>query len=192
MGIPLKLTMFFMVNFLALGYLVWYLMKTGNTYRQALRVAWDLIIFNQNEILFNNGSKRTGWCNLLKWTWRLMLLLYFLHWIISNAGSSLIFILILLFHGYWYIHATVFSGRIPDRILFTNDIWGIIYLEVTPGSGFYQKSLAELDLRKKNLLVLAVERDGRTLPFPKGIEILRPGDRILLFGELSSYRMVNS
>lgn len=43
-------------------------------------------------------------------------------------------------------------------------------------------SLSQLDLRKKNLLVLAILRSGRLIAFPKGQEVLSAGDSLLIFG----------
>ena len=43
-------------------------------------------------------------------------------------------------------------------------------------------TLSQLDLRKKNLLVLAILRSGRLIVFPKGQEVLSAGDRLLIFG----------
>lgn len=191
MEVSLKLALFSLVNLLALGMFIVYMLQRGFSYRQALRLAWERIIFHQNKVAFDNAGFQSGWSHWLKWTWRLMMLLYFLRWLISDMDSGAILLVILIFHGYWYFHAHVQTWKMPERILFTHDDWGVIYLEVVPGSGFNEKSLAELDLRKKNLLVLAVEREGRMLPFPKGIEILRPGDRILLFGEFNSYHTVH-
>ncbi len=44
-------------------------------------------------------------------------------------------------------------------------------------------TLAELDLRKKELLVLSISRSGKITIFPKGPEILLADDRLLVFGK---------
>lgn len=44
-------------------------------------------------------------------------------------------------------------------------------------------TLSELDLRKKNLLVLAILRAGQFVVFPKGPEVLSTGDRLVIFGK---------
>lgn len=43
-------------------------------------------------------------------------------------------------------------------------------------------SLADLDLRKRGLLILAVGRDGLYTHFPKGQAILAPGDHLIIYG----------
>jgi hypothetical protein len=49
-------------------------------------------------------------------------------------------------------------------------------------SSWAGRSLADLNLRKKDLLVLAINRGQEMLPFPKGPEILALGDELLVFG----------
>lgn len=189
----LKLGILFIVNLGALGYLIFSFMKLGHSYRGALRMVWDLIIFGiaGNHEYHHIHCKVKG-LHLVRRTWWLMIFLDCLAWIATGSGYGTLFIVfLLLFHGYWYWHASTSSAGDGEQILFADDHWGVIYREVHPDSGFNQKSLAELDLRKKNLLVLAIERDGQILPFPKGLEILKPGDRVLLFGEISSYKAVS-
>jgi hypothetical protein len=192
MGTPWKLAILLIANLLALGYRLGCLMKPGNTYRQALRIAWDLIILNQNEDINGSARLKTGYYSLLRRTWWLMIFLYLLNWIIFKTSAGTISILVLLLlHVYWYIHANITPEQAKDQLLFLNDNWGIIYREVDCSSGLDQKSLAELNLRKKNLLVLAIERDGQLVPFPKGLEVLKAGDRVLLFGSLSSFQAMS-
>lgn len=187
--IVLKLILLLLINLAALGYLIFSFIKLGNSYQWSLRIAWDLIILGAGNRTFHLKVKGLG---LIHRGWWLMLFLDCLVWVMTESNYSRYFILfLLLLHGYWYLHAAIHPGKLREQILFTGDDWGIIYREVELHSGLNQKSLAELDLRKKNLLVLAIERGGRMLPFPKGLEIIKPGDRILLFGSLSSYRMVN-
>lgn len=46
-------------------------------------------------------------------------------------------------------------------------------------------TLGELDLRKKNLLVLTIIRGEEIIPFPKGPEMLRHFDDLLIFGSMN-------
>lgn len=75
-------------------------------------------------------------------------------------------------------------------MIYLNTNWGIMFQEIDSGSNLNQRSLAELDLRKKNLLVLAVERRGQFFSFPKGVETLTVGDRVYIFGDLESYHAI--
>lgn len=192
MDTAFKLILFLLINLAALGYLIFELIELGNPYRQALRIAWDLIVSNQNGNQTSGIFAKMNWIYLLRKIWWLMVFLYFLFWITTGQFcSTLLVLVLLLLHGYWYIYSAIKPAKIQDQILYTNDNWGVVYTGIDQHSHWDQKSLAELDLRKKNLLVLAVEHQGQLLPFPKGSEVLFPDDRVLLFGDLSSYREVN-
>lgn len=118
-----------------------------------------------------------------------MLISYGISWFISEdlwLSCGIAFLVII--HIVWYLYASLSVKTKYDRILhFTLD-WGMIFQEIDAGSFLIQKSLAELDLRKKNILVLAIERNHQLNPFPKGMEIIEAGDRIVMFGDLSAYR----
>lgn len=47
-------------------------------------------------------------------------------------------------------------------------------------------TLAELDLRRKELLVLSIDREEKMVIFPKGPEVLLAGDRLLVFGKTAT------
>jgi Trk K+ transport system NAD-binding subunit len=68
--------------------------------------------------------------------------------------------------------------------------WGVVIKYIDADLDLSMKSLAELDLRKKNLLVMAVERNGQVIPFPKGLEVIQSGDRLVIFGNLHSYHLL--
>ena len=187
-----KLLLFLLINLTALGYLLFEFIELGNSYPQALRLAWDGIMLNGFGGCAPDVSNPRKWVSLLRKTWWLMIFLHGLFWITSRQSDSTILVLVLLLlHGYWWIHSTIGSVKADDQVFFANENWGIIYTTINKDSRWEQKSLAELDLRKKNLLILAVEHEGQLSAFPKGSEILLPDDRVLLFGELSSYREVN-
>lgn len=184
-----KLLIIIWINTGALALLIYKLIKDGHTYPEAVRNAWDLIIF-QREPNFSSNTK-IPWTALLAKTWWLMILIFIITWVNSSELSFwpvLLFLLIL--HLYWFLEGHVIKGEKFERILNLNQSWGIIYKEIGAGSGANLKTLAELDLRKKNLLVLAIERQGRLTPFPKGLEILNNGDRIIMFGEIYSFRSI--
>jgi hypothetical protein len=64
--------------------------------------------------------------------------------------------------------------------------YGVLEITLTPdgpGKEWIGSTLAELNLRKRELLVLAVIRKAKFTVFPKGPEILTSGDRVLVFGK---------
>ncbi|HHU51690.1 MAG TPA: hypothetical protein GXZ36_07730 [Firmicutes bacterium] len=64
--------------------------------------------------------------------------------------------------------------------------YGVLEITLTadgPGKEWIGSTLAELNLRKRELLVLAIIRKNKFTVFPKGPEILAAGDRVLVFGK---------
>jgi hypothetical protein len=60
------------------------------------------------------------------------------------------------------------------------------------GQNWEGHTLSELDLRKKNLLVLAVIRGEEIIPFPKGPEMLRCNDDLLIFGAMGELSLAEN
>lgn len=80
------------------------------------------------------------------------------------------------------------NNKEPDTMVVYNlsNTYGIFRIVLNPGSflahNWVGHSLAELNLRKKNLLVLSVTREETIIPFPKGPEVFLAGDELLVFG----------
>lgn len=186
-----KLLIILGLNICVLALLVLRLIKNGNKYPEALRIAWEMIIFQREINPAGKPKQILLWATLLGKTWWLMLLVFGVTWVNSRELAFLPVILFLgLFHGYWFLEGNAGKGERFDRILNLNHNWGIIYKEIDAGSGVNSKTLAELDLRKKNLLVLAIDRQGELTPFPKGLEVLTTGDRMVMFGDLYSFHSI--
>ncbi len=183
-----KLLIIIGLNFTALALLIYRLIRDGNKYPAALRLTWEWIMFQNGANLPVNPGPNGSWALFLGKTWWLMLLIFGITWVNSRELAFLpVLILLILTHVYWYLEGHAHQSERFDRIFNLNQNWGIIYKEIDDGSGVNSKTLAELDLRKKNLLVLAIERQGRITPFPKGLEVLTTGDRMVMFGELYSF-----
>lgn len=74
--------------------------------------------------------------------------------------------------------------RLPDEHL--------LFLGKVEGRPFSGSSLADLDLRRSGLLVLAIGRDGRYTHFPKGQEVIAAGDRLLMYGRIKDPKEAKS
>jgi hypothetical protein len=167
------------------------LVSLGNTFANSLRLAWDLILGDSQAHRDNYIYPSLIWVPILRKTWWLMLTAYGVSWFITeDSWMTIGIIVLLLFHVTWYFYASQLIKIKYNRIIRFNSDWGIIYKEIGADSSLIQKSLAELDLRKKNLLVLAIERNNQLTQFPKGLEIIQAGDRVVMFGDLSAYRAV--
>jgi len=166
------------------------LIKQGNHPAGSLRLAWDFILGHPDPSDFSVYG-RLPWVPVLRKSWWFMITIYLISWLITdNLWMDIGIILLILIHVLWYLYASMTLIKKYDRILhFTTD-WGIIYKEIDEGSFLIQKSLAELDFRKKNLLILAIERNNELNPFPKGLERIEAGDRIVMFGDLEAYQAI--
>lgn len=183
-----KLLVLIGFNFLALALLINRLIKEGIKYPEALRITWEWMLFHKGTQLPVNPGPLMFWAQLLSKTWWLMFLILVITWVNSEEFVFLpVLLLLILLHVYWYWEGHSHQREQFDRILNLNQNWGVIYKEIGASSGLNAKTLAELDLRKKNLLVLAIERQGRITPFPKGLEVLSTGDRMVMFGDLCSF-----
>lgn len=191
MPVELKLLTLLFFNIAALMGLLGKLIRRGNSFAGSLKLAWDLIIGEPGEHAGGGIYPSVIWVPVLRKTWWLTIFLFAIYWLIAQdffAGVTLA--LLIVFHGVWYLYAALSLKIKYDRILHLNSHWGIIYKEIREDSELNQKSLAELDLRKKNLLVLAIERNGQINSFPKGLEVIQTGDRVIMFGEINAYQVV--
>src|SRR6185436_15506324 len=59
---------------------------------------------------------------------------------------------------------------------------GILEIRVEEGSELANKTLGELRLRDRDIVVLSLMRGDITIPNPKGDRTLRPGDDLVCFG----------
>jgi hypothetical protein len=190
MSVAIKLLVLAILNLAAMVYLLKKLMEQGNHYAGSLRLAWDLVL-GQPLQTDSHIYASFIWVPILRKTWWLMLISYAISWFITDdLWMTFGIIFLILLHVLWYLYASLTVKTKYDRILhFTSD-WGIIYQEIGANSFLIGKSLAEMDLRKKNLLILAIERDNQLNPFPKGLETIQAGDRIVMFGDLSAYHTI--
>ncbi len=89
-------------------------------------------------------------------------------------------------------------GRYPS---FTRPMWeelvhlveeyGLVEIMVREGMKIANRSIGELKLREKGVLVLLIERGRRVIPVPGPQNKLRPGDRIICFGKLEVLQSIS-
>ena len=68
--------------------------------------------------------------------------------------------------------------------------YGVASIRVRPDSEVIGHSLAEKALAEKDVLVLAIEREGKTIPAPKANEVIQRGDRLICYGKVNVMREV--
>ncbi|MBD3245620.1 MAG: hypothetical protein GF333_01235 [Candidatus Omnitrophica bacterium] len=75
-----------------------------------------------------------------------------------------------------------------EELLVATGGYGVSQIEVCAESGIAGKSLAEADLRRDGINVLAIERGGRTMTDLSALTLLREQDKVICFGRLESIR----
>ncbi|MCB9753393.1 MAG: RimK family alpha-L-glutamate ligase [Myxococcales bacterium] len=66
--------------------------------------------------------------------------------------------------------------------------YGVAEVPVGPGSPLADKTIIELDLRARDVLVLSIQRGSVMIPTPGGDERLLPGDGVLCYGKRATLR----
>ena len=80
--------------------------------------------------------------------------------------------------------------RTIGRILDLGEDFGIAEITLHEGSLSVGKTLATSDLRKKKILVLAIERDEERILVPRGNHKLHPGDNLFFYGSFTEMREI--
>ena len=75
-----------------------------------------------------------------------------------------------------------------EELLFLTGGYGVSRIEVSKDSPLIDKSLAESDLRKKDITVLAIVRGDSTIPNPGANTKIRLGDELISFGDLEKIK----
>ena len=182
MNIYINLSLLILVNFLGLIWLLNQLREENESLSQISRRAWFLLFAAEE-----HEQKNLLGLTILRRNWWLMNYLSLILLIITpNWQFTVLFGVLLSTQLIWYYLAK--QAVSFERVISLDQKTGIFYHEIQPDSELSSKSLAELDLRKKNLLVLAIERQGELTSFPKGLEVINPGDRLIIFGEYQTFK----
>lgn len=75
-----------------------------------------------------------------------------------------------------------------EELLFLTGGYGISRTEVCQDSPLINKTLAESELRKNDVTVLAIVRDNVTMPNPSAGVTIHKGDELISFGKLENIR----
>ncbi|HHW12438.1 MAG TPA: hypothetical protein GXX33_05490 [Firmicutes bacterium] len=106
--------------------------------------------------------------------------------------GELILLLLLLGAGAFALYqlATLCSRTGEIKCVYPlTDGYGVYEIVLRPSGPVREwvgTTLAELDLRRKELLVLSITRAGKVIIFPKGPEVLLADDRLLVFGKTAT------
>ncbi len=76
------------------------------------------------------------------------------------------------------------------ELVSTTGGYGVSSVYVSDNSDLIGKTLIQAELRKKDINVLVIERDGESLPNPSPGTKIKKGDSLICFGKLGSIRKV--
>ncbi|MFB0562684.1 MAG: cation:proton antiporter regulatory subunit, partial [Candidatus Lokiarchaeia archaeon] len=75
-----------------------------------------------------------------------------------------------------------------EELLVATGGYGVSSIEACKGSPVLDKTLLDSGLRQQDILVLAVERKGETIPNPPADTKIILGDKLVCFGKLENMR----
>ena len=75
-----------------------------------------------------------------------------------------------------------------EELLLLTGGYGITQTEIPVGNTLIGKTLAESELRKHDINVLAIHRRDEILPNPEAATMIQQGDSLILFGKLENIR----
>ena len=86
------------------------------------------------------------------------------------------------------IKSPVFEEATTEDLLHFLEGYGLVKKIVGEKSGLISKTLAKSHLREKGAVVLGIEREKSWIPVPKANEIIKRGDRLVVYGPLNALR----
>lgn len=75
-----------------------------------------------------------------------------------------------------------------EELLVATGGYGVSNVEIREGSPILDKTILETGLRKQDINILAIEREGRTIPNPPANTKIEINDSIVCFGKLENIR----
>ena len=81
-----------------------------------------------------------------------------------------------------------FEEGLTEDLLHFLEGYGLVRISVRKDSEFAEKEIGKLDLRKRGVIVLGIEREGKWIHTPDRNEKLLPDDRIVVYGPLSTLK----
>lgn len=82
------------------------------------------------------------------------------------------------------------EGTTEDLLHFLQG-YGLVKIRIKESSKLANKKLLELKLKQQGLLILGIEREKKWIQSPGGLDMLIPGDKVVLYGPLSKLRSIS-
>jgi hypothetical protein len=86
------------------------------------------------------------------------------------------------------IRKELFTASSFEELLLATGGYGVSKIEICAGSPVLDKTLIESQLRRHDVMVLAITREERTMPNPPADTKILLGDQLICFGKLQNIR----
>jgi hypothetical protein len=86
------------------------------------------------------------------------------------------------------IKSPVFEEATTEDLLHFLEGYGLVKKIVGVKSGLIGKTLVKSHLREKGAVVLGIEREKSWIPVPKANEVIKQGDRLVVYGPLNALK----
>jgi len=86
------------------------------------------------------------------------------------------------------IKSPVFEEATTEDLLHFLEGYGLVKKIVGVKSGLIGKTLVKSHLREKGAVVLGIEREKSWIPVPKASEVIKRGDRLVVYGPLNALK----
>jgi hypothetical protein len=84
----------------------------------------------------------------------------------------------------------VMEDKPVDELVHVTEGYAVAEASVTEESALIGKTLQELALTSKDILILSIGREGRWIPTPKGKEAIRKEDSLIMYGKMDNIRQL--
>ncbi len=121
------------------------------------------------------------WINLLV----IVVALYVISKVFTSTGFAGKLTSILRTH---LVKKEIFEPATIEELLLAPGGYGVSQIEVTEDVPFINKTLSGSQLKKADILILAIERENKTIPNPPADTLILLGDKLLCFGKISTMR----
>lgn len=88
-------------------------------------------------------------------------------------------------------HQLLIRKKSIEEVLRLGDTYGVAEVTIDENSELLALTLAQAGLTEKNILVLAIERDGRFIHMPRSFDRILAKDVLLVYGDLESLRQLS-
>jgi hypothetical protein len=73
-----------------------------------------------------------------------------------------------------------------EEVLLLDEGYGVVEVYVSDDSNIVHKTLGQLQLRTRGMVVMAIDRAGVVIPAPHAETMLSPGDRLICYGKVKT------